>query len=152
MGYEGWSLKSVSSAAVDTNVFIYAFMRHKVHGKKSLRLLESFEAGACKGFTTTVTICELAVKPMMSREEKLAREYKNKLLALPGLTVLDITPDLALEAARIRAKYPISLPDALQISAATTQKAQAFVTNDRSICRLKAVDGTRVMALGSMRP
>jgi predicted nucleic acid-binding protein len=56
---------------------------------------------------------------------------------------------LAEAAALIRARYTIRLPDALQIAAAMQGDATLFVTNDK---RIKKVDALEVLVLSDYLP
>ena len=54
--------------------------------------------------------------------------------------------DIAREAARLRAGYGLRVPDALLLATALREDAQAFLTNDTRLRRLKA-EGLTVMVL-----
>jgi predicted nucleic acid-binding protein len=53
---------------------------------------------------------------------------------------------MAKEAARLRATYGIRTPDALLVATALGEKAEAFLTNDTDLRRLKA-EGIAVVVL-----
>jgi predicted nucleic acid-binding protein len=54
--------------------------------------------------------------------------------------------DIAQEAAQLRAGYGLRVPDALLLATALHEDAQAFLTNDTRLRRLKA-EGLTVMVL-----
>ena len=58
--------------------------------------------------------------------------------------MLTIDEKLAEAAALIRARYRFRLPDALQIAAAIEGEATLFITNDK---RLKKIDAIEVLVL-----
>ena len=60
------------------------------------------------------------------------------------LTMFAIDEKLAEAAALIRARHGIRLPDALQIAAAIQGEASLFITNDK---RLKKVNALEVLVL-----
>ena len=45
-------------------------------------------------------------------------------------------PNIAINAAQIRARYNLELPDALQIAVALNAKCEAFLTNDLTFKRI----------------
>lgn len=90
--------------------------------------------------TTTITLTEIAVRPFSLSRGDLASDYVSMLTKMNNLNVLPLTPDLALEAARVRAKYPLRLPDAIQVAGALMEDATSFITNDASITKLGQIN------------
>lgn len=66
--------------------------------------------------------------PMKAGEEALARRYR---AALEAWTVVDFTGDIAESAARLRGRYALELPHAIQLASALAINADALVTHDR---------------------
>ncbi|MDA8223254.1 MAG: PIN domain-containing protein [Desulfitobacterium hafniense] len=48
----------------------------------------------------------------------------------PNLGLREIDQNVALQAARLRARYGFKTPDALFLATALEEKAEAFITND----------------------
>jgi predicted nucleic acid-binding protein len=88
---------------------------------------------------TTVTIAEVLTGPLRAGEEALARRYRN---VLESWQVVDLSSDIAESAARLRGKYGLKLPDAIQLSSALAINADALVTHDRDFSRVR---GMRVL-------
>jgi len=63
----------------------------------------------------------------------------------PNLEIADLDRDVIRKAAQIRAAYRVRPPDALQVSACLVHGAQAFISNDRRLERLR--DELNVMIL-----
>jgi predicted nucleic acid-binding protein len=104
-------------------------------------LLESRVLGAV---TSTVTFAEILTKPFADKNFSLADEIKFTLKSFASLAVVSIDEKVAEAAALIRARYAIRLPDALQVAAALQREATLFVTNDK---RVKKVDALEVLVL-----
>lgn len=94
--------------------------------------------------TSTITLAEILSKPLAEKKFGLIDEIKFTLKTFPTLSMIAIDEQLAEAAALIRARYKIRLPDALQIAAAIQGEATLFLTNDK---RIKKVDALEVLVL-----
>jgi predicted nucleic acid-binding protein len=101
------------------------------------RLMENRVLGAV---TSTVTFAEILTKPFADKNFSLADEIKFTLKSFASLAVVSIDEKLAEAAALIRARYAIRLPDALQIAAAIQGEATLFLTNDRHVKKVDAIE------------
>ncbi len=63
----------------------------------------------------------------------------NYVLLIPNLKIRPIDTEVAEKAAELRAKYDIRPPDALQVGASLGENADAFVTNDRKLKRIREI-------------
>jgi predicted nucleic acid-binding protein len=102
------------------------------------------ENHALRAVTSTVTFAEILTKPFIEKNFSLADEIKFTLNSFASLSVASIDKTLAEAAALIRARYTLRLPDALQIAAAIQGEATLFLTNDK---RVKKVDALEVLVL-----
>ena len=100
-------------------------------------LVESRRLGAV---TSTVTFAEILTKPFAVKNFSLADEIKFTLKTFASLTVLSIDEKLAEAAAHIRTRYTIRLPDALQVAAAIQGEATLFLTNDKRVKKVEALE------------
>lgn len=83
-----------------------------------------------------ITLIELTVHPWRVSMEIIAREYESLLVHFPNLHLAEINRDIARLAARLRARFGLRTPDAIQVAAAIEHQATAFVTNDLALHRL----------------
>jgi predicted nucleic acid-binding protein len=84
---------------------------------------------------------EVLSKPIEAGDEDLAREFADFLEYGKNLRLIEISPDLAESAGRLRGHYPgLRTVDAVQISAAIGVGAGAFVTNDNKLKRIKELN------------
>lgn len=100
-------------------------------------LVESRRLGAV---TSTVAFAEILTKPFADKNFSLADEIKFTLKTFASLTILSIDEKLAEAAAHIRARYTIRLPDALQVAAAIQGEASLFLTNDKRVKKVEALE------------
>ena len=97
------------------------------------------ENDTVRAVTSTVTFAEILTKPFADKNFSLADEIKFTLKSFSSLCVSAIDEKLAEAAALIRARYMIRLPDALQLAAAIQGEATLFLTNDKKVKKLDAI-------------
>lgn len=137
MGQLSKRLGSFSRVGLDTSVFIYHFEKHPVYSPLTHELLSEIEKGVRKGITSIITLMEIIVKPLSIGRNDIARKYEALLMNFPNLEMGDLDRDVIRLAARLRAEYRLRPPDALQVSACLLGGAEAFITNDHQLDRLK---------------
>lgn len=94
--------------------------------------------------TSVITLLEVLVHPMRENEQQLVEEYQNILCNSPSIDILDLTIDIAIKAAALRAKYGLKTPDSIQVATALIAKAEYFLTND---IRLKSISEIEILIL-----
>lgn len=87
---------------------------------------------------------ELLVKPYRDGNQPLVDAFYGVLSTYPNLLWIAPSLEIADLAARLRARFRLRTPDALQIASAMRTGTTAFVTNDRAFER---VDGMKVLVL-----
>ncbi|MFH1896613.1 MAG: type II toxin-antitoxin system VapC family toxin [bacterium] len=130
--------------ALDTALFIYFVQAHPKFGKAVKEIFEKVKEGEVSALTTAITIAEIFSKV---QSKALELSYRSLLFNFPNLWVCDITTHIAYEAGRLRKKYSITTPDALQIASALNYQCDAFITNDRA---LEKVSEIPVVLLGEL--
>ncbi len=80
--------------------------------------------------TSTITLLETLVVPLRHGNINLAQQYRDILLKTKGHTTISLFPNIAEEAARLRASYNIRTPDSIQMATAILGGASFFLTND----------------------
>ncbi len=83
--------------------------------------------------TSTVTLLEVLVHPIRHGDVKLTQQYYDILLDSPSFTTVDLNPEIAEEAARLRAFHKIRTPDSIQLATAIQMNATYFLTNDLNL-------------------
>jgi predicted nucleic acid-binding protein len=112
---------------IDTAPFIYFIEKNfKYHG-----LLQPVFAGIDSGrifaLTSTITLLEVLVLPFRVKNEALAERYRELLLYSDGLTTYEIQHEVSDTAAKLRARYSIRTPDAIQIAVGLIYGADVFL-------------------------
>lgn len=129
---------------VDTAVFIYFIERDPKYLNTVKPVFLEIEAGNIDAITSTITLLEVLVLPFRKSNQELVDNYTNLILNSDHLTTYEIFHEVSVQASRLRARYSIRTPDAIQIAVALLYGAQAFLTNDAS---LGAVQDIKVFIL-----
>ncbi len=129
-----------SILGLDTMTFIYHFEENKDFLPFTRALFELIEEGRIEGKTSVITRLEILVKPREDGDELLADEYRLILENFPHLEVIPVDAEIADLASAIRANYKFRTPDAIQLATSILKGAQAFVTNDESLKKVKEIE------------
>ena len=113
---------------VDSAPIIYTLEANEAFAEHFAPLFQRHANGEIVLAITTVTIAEVLTGPLRLGEEAVAMRYR---AVLETWQVVDFTCDIAESAARLRGKYNLKLPDAIQLASALAIHADALVTHDR---------------------
>lgn len=120
-----------SLIAIDTAPLIYWLEDHPRWGAAYAVLFDGLDAGRWQGLLSTVTLAELLTGPLQHGRDELAERYAAALCDPGSFRLASVTPAIAICAARLRARYALRLPTAVQLATALQGGAQALVTHDR---------------------
>ena len=126
-------------SALDTLVFIYHLENNPKYKEITTRLLSSIELGEIQGVTSSITLLELLVKPLQMDDPAIVENYRYVLTTFPNLRLCELSVEIAMKAAELRAKYRISTPDAIQIATAILEESDQFITNDQSLTKIDEI-------------
>lgn len=132
-------LRSGATVLVDSAPLIYWLEGHRTFAERYAGLFEAHARGELAIGISTITLAEVLAGPFKRGALALAKRYER---ALTALDVHPVSPAVAVSGARLRARYGLKLPDALQLATALEVGADALVTHDRDFSR---VDGIRVI-------
>lgn len=124
---------------LDTSPLIYYIEKHPKYINALRPLFSEISSGGLIGFTSTISLLEVMVLPLRRGNIALAEKYKEIMLYSDNFTVYEISNDISELAARIRAKYEIRTPDALQIATGVFKKANIFLTNDSRLKKIEEI-------------
>ncbi|HMO48458.1 MAG TPA: type II toxin-antitoxin system VapC family toxin [Rubrivivax sp.] len=124
---------------VDIAPSIYLPEDHPTFAPRFVGLFEAERRGELTLAITPVTVAELLIGPLKAGQDGLARRCERELQAYQ---LVPIDGPLTAQAARLRVRYRLRLPDALQLAAALEIGAHALVTHDRDF---SAVDALQVL-------
>ena len=134
---------------IDTMVFIYLFEDHPAFGDICENLFNQIRAGVFSAIVTPITAAEVLVKPLAKGQLSIADNYRSAIRNMPNISNIKFDVEIGFMAGSLRAKYGLPLPDMFQVAAALAQPANAIITNDRDIQRVRETD---VFLLSDLAP
>ena len=135
MGVAGFlsAVKEKRAVLIDTNVVIYFLEASPVFGEAAKGLFRLVQAGEVQAYLSVVSTVELLVRPLRAGNEELVQKIRLFLEHFPNLRLCDVTRRIALEAARVRAKTNLKVPDSILVATAAIH-GSALVGNDLDWC------------------
>lgn len=134
-------LSRVNTLFIDTPPVIYYIEAHPQFGPLVKEIVDLFQSGGVAAFSSVLTLTEVLSKPIEAGDEDLARKFAEFLKYGKNLGLIEISVDVAERAGRLRGQYPdLRTVDAVQISAAIGVGADAFVTNDKKLKRIRELN------------
>jgi predicted nucleic acid-binding protein len=141
------ALSGVDRLFFDTAPIIYFVEAHPTYDAILTEIFRRTDNGALSGMTSVITLCEVLVHPFIQDNVRLQHEYHDLLLNSENFQIAPIDTDTAARAAKLRARYQLRTPDALQIAAALNMNCEAVLTNDTN---LRRVTELRVIVLNDL--
>lgn len=132
-------ISKVKLVAIDSMIFIYEFGEHKTYFSFVHELFNRLEKGRIKAITSLISFIEVTSFPRLQGKDKILKDYRQVFLKTPNLKM--INPDLVIgeKTAEIRRNYRLRAPDAIQIATAIVNKADIFISNDKSFKKVKEI-------------
>ncbi len=121
---------------LDSAPVIYLIERHPIYCSKLEPLFNRFEAGEVVAVTSPVTLAECLVLPMRHGNADAIKAFIEILGGNHASLFVPIQRETARIAADIRSRYNVTLTDAFQVAAALESGCDAFLTNDKDLCRV----------------
>lgn len=115
---------------VDTAPLIYFTEENPQYIHEITPFFKAIGSGEITVVTSIVSLLEVLVHPIKSGNADLTKKYHELLFKTEGLKTIDVTQEVAEEAARLRASYNIRTPDAIHIASAIKAGADYILTND----------------------
>ena len=125
-----------STAALDTITLVYFLEHHPIHHDTAKRILKRIEKGQIEGVMSSLVFAELLVPAYRVDDSSRASSVLRLLRSFPNLRIVDLTPEISAEAARLRARYGLRTPDAIHAGSALAAGADLLVTNDRDLLKV----------------
>ena len=141
---ELFSLPAGSRVTIDSAPIIYLLEGHATFLPPYLPLFERIEQGEIQAVVSVVTLAEVLAGPLKNGNEILADRYYRALTSGSNWRVQEMDAELSFIAARIRVRYGLKLPDAIQVATAIHSGSMALVTHDRDF---SSVDEIQVLGI-----
>ena len=133
-----------SRICIDSAPFIYFIEKDPKYLNTIKPLFAEIDAGNIDAVTSTITLLEVLVIPFKTGNASLAKKYREILLHAEGFTTYEISHEVSELSSKLRAKWAIRTPDAIQMAVGILYGADTFLTNDSD---LKKVTEIKVVVL-----
>jgi predicted nucleic acid-binding protein len=120
---------------VDSAPVIYYLENHSLAARFA-PLFDAVADGAISIAISSITVAEVLAGPLGAGKEALAGRYR---AALRRWLIVPVSEDLAVTAARLRVRFRLRLPDAIQLATTVETGSYALVTHDRDFSRVRDV-------------
>jgi predicted nucleic acid-binding protein len=121
---------------LDSPPIIYHLEGHRTLASRFAPLFNLHAAGAVRFAITTIGLAEVLGGPLSKGDEVLVRRYRR---VLTSWEVVPLDTEIAESAARLRSSLGLKLADAVQVASALAIDADALVTHDRDLRRVKSL-------------
>ena len=122
---------------LDTAPLIYWVEAYPEYISKMDRIVDAIETTPMQAMTSVLTLTEVMVQPLRVGNTDLAQEYHDILVMRDDYILVEVSTDIAISAAAIRARYSLRTPDALHAATAIKSGCDAILTNDRDYRRVQ---------------
>lgn len=139
-------LTTFRRVALDSSVLIYHLEDAKPYSELTEAAFAAIAGGVPAAVVSTISVTELFVKPYVDRRPERVAALERFFGSLPNTDLVAPGYPIAKDAARLRARYGIRVPDALLLATARLEGARAFLTNDAVLKKVKG-EGFTVVVL-----
>ncbi len=139
-------LKRFNRLGLDSSILIYHLEDIEPYSELTEITFTTIAGGARRAVLSTISVTELLIQPFADGEKVRVDTFERFILSLPNTVLVPPDYTIARVAARLSATYDIRTPDALIAATALEEKAQAFLTNDSRLAKIKN-EGIAVLIL-----
>lgn len=125
--------------AIDSVIFIYVWNKQPDFFKRARQILERISSGQAIGVFSQIGLIELLTGPKKQGKKGLALLYKERMANFPNLRILSLNDNIVDISSDLRARYNLRTPDAIHIATAMDAKADKFITNDKSLKKIREI-------------
>jgi len=130
-------LENVKRLYVDSAPLIYYVEENAAYLDKMRKIIRIIDQTDLLAYSSVLTLAEVLVLPLKQRDQQLVQAYREILLSGDDYELIAVTPEIAVSAAEIRARYGLGTPDSLHVASAVATHCDAMLTNDRDMMRIQ---------------
>lgn len=123
---------------LDTNVFL-AILNEEKNWQLAEKLLLDVHNGKHECYTSVICISEILSGFYAGNESEKGERFLADMQAINNLTIMDVDLTVAKDAAKMRAKYKMKLPDAIIASSCKAHKCK-LITQDENFIKVKEIE------------
>ncbi|MEN8253685.1 MAG: type II toxin-antitoxin system VapC family toxin [Patescibacteria group bacterium] len=129
----------IKTIGIDTMLFIYHFQQHPQYFSSTQRIFSQVEKGDIEAVTSFISYLESCSLAELDGKTSILQQYKALFQEFPNLKTMFPNYEISEIAAKLRRKYEVAAPDALQIATAISAGAEEFITNDKKLLKIKEI-------------
>ncbi|MBX2999071.1 MAG: PIN domain-containing protein [Caldilineaceae bacterium] len=133
------SLSKARRLFLDTAPVVYFVEANSRYIELVDYVFAQLQSGQLSGAVSPVTLAECLVVPHRTQDANLLTAFRVLLTQSPEIEFIPIDSNSGDLAAQMRAKYNLSLSDALQVATAISGGCDAFLTNDLTLLRIEEI-------------
>jgi predicted nucleic acid-binding protein len=118
---------------LDSNIFIYFVEGIEQWERPAKYVIKLIDEGQCAGVVSELALAECLVKPKLDDRPDVIATYLRMMGPGTNLFSAPISREILIEAADLRAKHKMRLPDAIHMATARLANCAVFITNDTRI-------------------
>ena len=141
-------LRGIETLFLDTAPVIYYVEKNPRYFDIVRVVFDRIDAGSIVAVTSPVTLAECLIAPYRLGLEKLQQDFFELLVYGRHTVFTPLNYENARQAAKLRVRYNLTLPDALQFAIAIHAGCDAILTNDKKLSRVSEL---RVLILDELR-
>ena len=130
-------LSNVQRLYVDSAPLIYYVEENSAYLEKMRKVVGIIDTTDLLAYSSVLTLTEVLVMPLRLGDRRLVQAYQEILLAGDDYEIVAVTPEIAVTAADIRARYGLGTPDSLHVACAVATQCDAMLTNDSDMKRIE---------------
>lgn len=115
---------------IDANIFLNVKNKEEPFYSYSEQVLNSVDAGKNKAILSTIVVAEICCGYYLTGETKDKDEFILHVASSQNYRVIEVSTLVADQAAYVRSKTGMKLPDAIIVATALIGKAKCIITND----------------------
>ncbi|MBI3649433.1 MAG: PIN domain-containing protein [Acidobacteria bacterium] len=133
------ALQNITQLFLDTAPVIYYVEKNPSYIDLVKTVFDHIDSGLLTAVTSPVTLAECLVEPYRSGAIQLQVDFSDLIVYGNHTIFTSINQESARQAAELRARYNLTLTDALQVSIALGTGCQALLTNDNTLKRVSEI-------------
>lgn len=141
------AIQGIRRLFLDTAPIIYYVENHPNYYELTQVIFDGIDEGLLLGVTSPISLSECLVYPYKLGLIALAQDFIYLIVDGENINFVLIDEDIGNLAAQMRARYSLSLTDALQIATAIQSNCDAFLTND---LQLKRVNELSILVISEL--
>jgi predicted nucleic acid-binding protein len=134
------TVASGSAIFIDTAPVIYLVERKTPYFDQLKPLFDRIDTGDVTAVTSPITLAESLYYPYKNEDKKLVDAFTQQLVTGRHVRFVPATAAIADQSAQLRAQYNLGFADAFQVATAVATGCNAFLTNDKQLKRIQALE------------